>query len=183
MKKNVILSSFVAVFAVSSLVAEARLEQGTQELGVQGNLDLDAQDDYELNLDLTYGRFVRDNWQIGAKSGVGATGSVLNFDLGLFTEYNFNNQSNWVPYVGASAGLASANFDFDEEIKDTADVDLEDVTALNVALAGGIKYFVNDNVAIAGEINYNVATDDINFDGDELSDSATKVLIGTRFYF
>lgn len=183
MKKNVILSTFVAVFGMTSVMAEARLEQGTQELGVQGNLDLDAQDDFELNLDLTYGRFIRDDWQVGAKSGIGATGSVLNFDLGLFTEYNFNNTSNWVPYVGASAGLASANFDFDNNIKDTADVDFEDVTALNIGLSGGIKYFVNDNVAIAGEINYNIATDDINFDGDELSDSATNIMIGTRFYF
>lgn len=183
MKKNVILSTFVAVLGVTSMMAEARLEQGTQELGVQGNLDLDAQDDFELNLDITYGRFIRDDWQVGVKSGVGATGSVLNFDLGLFTEYNFNNATNWVPYVGASAGLASANFDFDEDFKDTADVDFEDVTALSVGLSGGIKYFINDNVAIAGEVNHNISTDDINFDGDELSDSATKIMIGTRFYF
>jgi len=183
MKQKAALSTLIAAIAMTSMVAEARLEQGTQELGIQGNLDLDAQDDYELNLDVSYGRFIRDDWQVGAKTGVGATGSVLNFDIGLFTEYNFNNASSWVPYVGASAGLASANFDFDEDFKDTTDVDFEDVTAMNVALSGGVKYFINDNVAIAGEINYNIATDDINFDGDKLSDSATNILIGTRFYF
>lgn len=183
MKKNMALSVFVAAFAMTSVAAEARLEEGTQELGIQGNLDLDAQDDFELNLDLTYGRFIRDNWQVGAKTGTSATGSILNFDLGLFTEYNFNNTSNWVPYVGAAASLASASFDFDADLMDKADAEFEDVTALNIGLSAGMKYFVNDHVAIAGEINYNVATDDIKYDGDELSDSASKILIGTRFYF
>ena len=55
--------------------------------------------------------------------------------------------------------------------------------ALNVKLTAGVKYFVNKNVAISASVNHNIATDDISMSGDELKNTLTNVVIGTRFYF
>lgn len=180
MKKQFISSIiFVAALTVAA-TAQARLEEGTQELGVQGSLDLDAADDYQLNIDVSYGFFIRDNIEVGAQFGVSASDSYKNFDLGGFAEYNFNNnESRWVPFVGAAAALGSSSFDNNNDVG----VDLEDATALNVDLSFGLKAFINDNVAVSGKFIQTFSTDDIHFDGEEAKNSATSILIGTRFYF
>ncbi len=181
MKSTLLKTIFIVSLVAATLpMAEARLERGTKELGVQGNLDLDAPNDYLLNLNLTYGYFVRDNLEVGVVTKISASDDYKNLGLGFFAEYNFNNnKSKWVPYVGAAASAARVEFSDDNNDY----VDFEDVTALDVKLSLGMKYFVRDNFAITGEVNHNISTDDINFDGDSLKDSATNILIGTRFYF
>ncbi|MGB7996502.1 MAG: hypothetical protein WCF45_10295, partial [Photobacterium halotolerans] len=89
------------------------------------------------------------------------------------------NDSNWVPYLGAAAQLANLSADEDDDI----DFDIEDVTALNIKIAGGVKYFINPHVAISAEVNYNIATDDISVTKDGVEDSFTRFIFGTRFYF
>lgn len=180
MKKHII-GSLVCLAALSTtLTAHARLEKGTQELGVQGSLDLDAADDYQLKLDLSYGYFMYDDVEVGAQLGVSASDSYKNLDLGGFVEYNFNNESRWVPFIGAAAAIGSSSFS--DEGSDLG-VDLEDATAFNVDLSLGVKAFINDNVAVSGKFIQTFSTDDIHFDGEEAKDSASSILIGTRFYF
>jgi len=102
--------------------------------------------------------------------------------LGVFTEYNFVNSTNWVPYVGAATELAGLSYDNNNG----ASGDLGesgDSWALNIKLAAGVKYFINPNVALTAEANYNIATDDIDFSGDKAKDSLTNIVFGTRFYF
>ncbi|WP_415721657.1 opacity family porin [Photobacterium ganghwense] len=178
MKKQAVAMAVIAVLNAPFAMAKVTLEQGTQELALQGSLDLDYVDDYLFVLNTSYGYFIRDNWELGGVLDVSMSDSSQQFQLGAFTEYNFTNSTNWVPYLGAAAQVANLSGDDGD-----FDFDFEDVTALNIKIAGGVKYFINPNVAISAEVNYNIATDDISVTKDGLEDSFTRFIFGTRFYF
>jgi outer membrane protein W len=180
MKKNA-LSLLVALAVIAPATqAAVQLPEGTQEISVQGNLNF--QDDYQLNLATSYGYFVMDNWEVGAVLDANISDEQKLAKLGAFTEYNFVNTTNWVPYVGAAAQLAGFSYvdtahghdgsaSFGDEEKDGA--------AINFKLSAGVKYFINPNVALTAEVNYNIATDDLDVNGDGFA----NILFGTRFYF
>ncbi|WP_318495505.1 outer membrane beta-barrel protein [Photobacterium leiognathi] len=183
MKKNA-LSLLVALSVLAPVAAQAavQLPAGTQELGVQGNAKLGS--GWDLNLNGSYGTFVKDNWEVGGTASVRAQdkNDAISGKLGVFTEYNFVNSTNWVPYVGAATELAGLSYD--EVNGANGDLGKDgDSWALNIKLAAGVKYFINPNVALTAEANYNIATDDIDFDGDKAKDSLTNIVFGTRFYF
>ncbi|MGR5061822.1 outer membrane beta-barrel protein [Photobacterium sp. DNB22_13_2] len=179
MKKHAVaIATLLALGAATPALAGVTLEQGTQEFGLQGSLDLDYVDDYLFVLNTSYGYFVRENWEVGGVLDVSMSDNNKQFQFGAFTEYNFTNTSNWVPYLGAAAQVANLSVSGDD-----ADFDLEDATALNIKLSGGVKYFINPHVAISAEVNYNIATDDINVTKDGVEDSFTRFVFGTRFYF
>lgn len=178
MKKNAVAIALAGLMFTPALWAGVDLPEGTQEFGLQGSLDLDYVDDYLFVLNTSYGYFIYDDWEIGAVLDVSMSDSNKQFQFGGFTEYNFTNTSNWVPYLGAAAQLANLSGDGGD-----LDFDVEDVTALNIKLSGGVKYFINPHVAISAEVNYNISTDDINVSKDGLEDSFTRFVFGTRFYF
>ncbi|NVP02119.1 outer membrane beta-barrel protein, partial [Photobacterium damselae subsp. damselae] len=163
MKKNA-LSLLVALAVIAPVAAQAavQLPAGTQELGIQGNAKLGS--GWDLNLNGSYGTFVKDNWEVGGTASIRAqdANDAFSGKVGVFTEYNFVNSTNWVPYVGAATELAGLSYDN----TNGADVDAGkdgDSWALNIKLAAGVKYFINPNVALTAEANYNIATDDIDF--------------------
>lgn len=88
------------------------LSAGTQELGISGNVNFT--DDIQYNLDLSYGYFFCDNWEVGFTANAFGNDD-FNLGAGLFTEYNFATGSKWVPYVGASAKYARLDNDFFEQ--------------------------------------------------------------------
>lgn len=186
MKKNA-LSLLVALSVLAPVAAQAavQLPAGTQELGVQGNAKLGS--GWDLNLNGSYGKFIRDNWELGGTASIGAKdhNDEFNARIGVFTEYNFVNSTNWVPYVGAATELGGLHMS--DNGTDTNFGKDGDSWALNVKLAAGVKYFVNPNVALTAEANYNIATDDIfsgdSYSSDKLKDSMTNIQFGTRFYF
>ena len=143
------------------------LSQGTQEFGIGGNIDFS--DNIAYNLELTYGWYIKDNWQFGFTANVQGEDSDASFGAGLFTEYNFAyNDSKWVPFVGVSAEWAR----LDSDILD------EDSVALGLDI--GIKYFVRENIAISFSIGADFAFDDVFPGGDDFQEN---INIGTRFYF
>lgn len=144
------------------------LSQGTREFGVSGFLNW--ADDTAYNLNLTYGWFVRDRWEVGFNGGVQGVDSDLSFSLGLFTEYNFclGETSKWVPFVGFSANWAKL------------DSDAFDSDSIALGLDLGMKYFIRENIAVSFSLGADFAFDDV-FPGEE--DFAKQVNIGTRFYF
>lgn len=183
MKKNALgLLVAFAVMAPVAAQAAVQLPAGTQEIGVQGNAKLGS--GWDPNLNGSYGKFIKDNWELGGTASVAAKdeNDAISGKLGVFTEYNFVNSTNWVPYVGAATELAALNYNN----KDGADSDFGqsgDSWALNLKLAAGVKYFINPNVALSAEVNYNIATDDIEFSSGKAKDSLTNIVFGTRFYF
>ncbi len=180
MKKTTLALGLVMASVSAFSQAAVLLDKGTQEMSIQGNLNLDYSDDYQLILDSSYGYFIMDNWEVGGTLGMNMSEHNKRFDLGAFTEYNFTNSTDFVPYVGAAAQFA--NLDYKDG---NGDADWGDGTnnALNFKMALGLKYFVNPSVALSAEVNYNIATDDINVTKDGLEDSFTNIVFGTRFYF
>ena len=142
------------------------LSQGVQEFGLSGNVNF--ADDIAYNVDLTYGYFFKDNWQVGFGLGVQGEDSDFNLGLGLFTEYNFVNQSKWVPFIGVSAEWVSL------------DSDAFDANSIGLGVDLGVKYFIRENLAISFSISAEYAFDDVFPGGD---DFAQVINIGTRFYF
>ncbi len=159
-------------------MAAVNLPMGTQELSLQGSLDLDYVDDYLFVLNTSYGYFIRDKWEVGGILDASLSKSAKQFQFGAFTEYNFTNQSQWVPYIGLAAQVANLSGDDDD-----LDFDFSSATALNMRFSGGIKYFINPKVAISAEVNYNIATDDISITDDGVKKSFTRFYFGTKFYF
>ncbi|MDV5168580.1 outer membrane beta-barrel protein [Photobacterium rosenbergii] len=180
MKKNIV-ALLIASSLLPSISQAVELKKGTQEFGLQGSLDFDYVDDYLFVINTSYGYFIYDDWELGGVLDGSMSENNKSFNIGVFTEYNFTNESNWVPYLGAAAQLATLSFEGGDF--DGIDLDSEDITALNIKLAGGIKYFINPHVAISAEVNYNIATDDISVTRDGLEDSFTRFFFGTRFYF
>ena len=144
------------------------LSKGTQEFGVAGAVNF--ADDIAYNLNLNYGWFIRDRWQVGFTLGVQGVESDVNFGLGLFTEYHFciKPTSKWVPFVGFSAEWARL------------DSDAFDADSIALGLDLGMKYFIRENVALSFSIGAKYAFDDVFPGGD---DFAEQINIGTRFYF
>lgn len=143
------------------------LSKGTQEFGISGNLNF--ADDFAYNLDLTYGWFIQDNWQVGFTASTQGVDDDLSFGLGLFTEYNFSRQnSKWVPFVGLSAEWARLDSDFFDE------------SSISLGLDLGLKYFIRENIALSFSIGADFAFDDVFPGGDDFQQ---QINIGTRFYF
>ncbi len=185
--KNKALRLLAALAVVAPVVSQAavQLPAGTQELGVQGYAKLGS--GWDVNVSGSYGLFVRDNWEVGGTTNIQVQdlNDALSLRIGVFTEYNFVNTTNWVPYVGAATelgGLSMSNDGTQGNIGEEGDS-----WALNVKLAGGVKYFVNRNVALTAEVNYNIATDKIfsgnSYSTDAAKKSLTNIVFGTRFYF
>lgn len=172
------LLAMLPVVGCCTVYAGDYLPQGTQEFGLQGFVDFDHKDDYLVNLNSSYGYFVRNNWEVGGVLDVNASGAAKNFALGAFTEYNFSNESNWTPYVGIAGQVATLKVD-----DESTDLKGKDATAFQFTAKLGLKYFINRNVAISLEVNHAMATDDVNLGSNEVKKSFTRLLLGTRFYY
>lgn len=156
------------------------LDQGTQEISIAGRLEFPDFEELNYDLEGSYGYFLRDGWEIGAQIGAADFGGVDRVDVGVFTEYNFNRDSRWVPYLGAAIGLGSVSFDdgdFDTE------TDLDDDEGAIFDLEAGVKWFVRPYMAISTAINFQLATDDVFATDNSLDDNLTTLQIGMRFYY
>ncbi|MDA7907896.1 hypothetical protein N9062_02005 [Akkermansiaceae bacterium] len=142
------------------------LSEGTREFGITGNINF--ADDIAYNMNVTYGWFIKDRWEVGFGLGVQGVESDANFSLGLFTEYNFmiSETSKWVPYVGFFVSWASLSSD------------VLDADSIALGRNLGMKYFVRENIAISMSIGAQFAFDDV-FPGED--DFQRQINIGTRF--
>ncbi len=84
-----------------------------------------------------------------------------------------HGRTSWV----LSAGVAWADVEAGGSDLDT--------DAAVFSVGGGMKYFIRDNVALALNGCYLVATDDIFVDSDDgkLNDDEFRILFSVRFYF
>ncbi|MEL3925744.1 outer membrane beta-barrel protein [Aeromonas enteropelogenes] len=187
MKKNNIIClhslPLLALLSCGSVYANSEnyLKAGTQELNVQGLVDFDAEDSYSVDLNMKYGYFIKDNWELGTNITTDLSRNYKSGGIGLFTEYNFTNSTNLVPYVGVASELVRA--DYSDKRDDNLDTDSFDITAMNFKTSLGVKYFISPKVALSTEVNYNIATDNFKISGGDAKRSFTRFLIGTSFYF
>jgi opacity protein-like surface antigen len=99
----------------------------------------------------------------------------MSTELGVRAEYNLVLDSALVPFLGA--GVVWADVEADD-----SDIDTD---AAVFSVGGGVKYFIRDDVALAVNGSYLVATDDIFVDSEdgELQDDEFRILFSVRFYF
>lgn len=156
-----------------------QLQEGTQELSVSGRLEFPDADELDYDLDGSYGYFFRDGWEVGAQVSASDFGGRDRVDITGFTEYNFNRDSNLVPYVGGGIGLVNASFD--EDIVVGTPIDDEDGLVFDIE--GGVKYFLQPHIAVSTAIDFKFSTEDIFAVEDEIEDNLTSLKIGMRYYF
>ncbi len=179
MSKQWLWIAVAAMLAGSAFAAEKgssgvtpNLDKGTKVLEGAGSIDVMAD---ELQIQLAYGQFVADGIEVAVVAGLRDNDSYMSTELGVRAEYNFVLDSAFVPFL--SAGVVWADVEADDSGLDT--------DAAVFSLGGGVKYFIRDDVALAVNGSYLVATDDIFVDSDdgELTDDEFRILFSLRFYF
>ena len=172
-------------FAVAAMLAGSACAADKESRGVAPNLDKGTQVlegagifnvmGDELQLQLAYGRFVVDGFEVALVAGLRDSDRYMSTELGVRTEYNFVFDSALVPFLGAGVVWANAEAD-DSGI---------DADAAVFSAGGGVKYFIRDDVALAVDGSYLVATDDIFVDSEEneVNDDEFRILFSVRYYF
>lgn len=174
MKKIIlIISSMVLAATVASA---ATLSQGTKELQFRGNFDLESRVGQVIDFSLGYGVFVADQLEVGVRANIQDDDLTTNWGLGLFSEYNFEMDSPWVPYVGLAMDYQDNDIDGAGETSTTDN-------ALVIGGSLGVKYFLTENLAIDGSYVFDWATESIYFEDTTLTDTQSRFLFGLRFYF
>ena len=114
MTRIVLPTAFLLLVLAPTLHAEQTrpmLDKGTQELALSGTIEMPEFEEVDYDIDVSYGYFVKDGWEVGGRALGAEVGESERFDFSVFTEYNFNRESNIVPYIGASVGIATVDFD------------------------------------------------------------------------
>ena len=169
MKKTMIILAAIALATPSLAVV---IPEGTHEIGFAGAVDSDTPQGTDISFDLKYGMFLMDQFVLGGTLGVTDNDTATTWDIGVYGEYNWDTQTEWVPYVGLDGTWSSV----DPASGDSADAF---VATPNV----GVKYFFNESVAAYGQFNYDLATDDIYVDEDLNAESTNYgIMLGLRIY-
>ncbi len=179
MSKKWLLFAVAGMLAGSAFAAEKdsggvtpNLDKGTKVLEGAGYMDVMGDD---LKIQLAYGQFFADGLEVAVVAGLRDNDAYMSTELGVRAEYNLVLDSPLVPFLGAGVVWADAESD---------DSDL-DADAAVASAGGGLKYFIRDDVALAVNGSYLVATDDIFVDSEdeELKDDEFRILFSVRFYF
>jgi len=179
------MSSKWFVIAVVGLLAGASFAADTASNGVTPNLDKGTKvlegggylyvmgDD--LQIQLAYGQFLADGLEVALLAGLRDNDQYMSTELGARAEYNFVLDSALVPFLSTSVVWADVEAE-DRNIETDAAV---------FSAGGGAKYFIRDDVALAADASYLVATDDIFVDSEDgdVSDDEARILFSVRYYF
>lgn len=172
MKKIIALMMGLTVSAYGAMIQE-----GTQELGLSGWLDFETIDGTEVNFDASYGYFIMDGIQVGARASVYDSDSVSEYGLAAFAEYNLDLGSQLVPFVGVSVGWGKAEVDFG------GDLGKVDDDAVVASAQVGAKYFFVENIAVSLAYQFDWASEDLYYNDNKAEDTDHSIQLGMRFYF
>ncbi|MCA1808988.1 MAG: hypothetical protein ABR497_01400 [Kiritimatiellia bacterium] len=161
----------LVMLAVALNGFSAVIQEETMELGLQGQLTFDnykGKTDFSIYPSLGY--FIMDNIQVGGLMGVIYDGHDMGFRLGGFGEINFDTYTAFMPYLAVRL-----MYDFGSLYKDNY---------LLIDGAAGMKFFVSPTLAIAAELYYDLASEDVfadNHDGARNHNAGMR--LGLRHYF
>jgi len=179
MSKKWFVFAVAAMLAGSAFAAEnessgvtPNLDKGTKSLGGGGYINVMGDD---LQIQLAYGQFVADGIEVALIAGLRDNDEYMSTELGVRGEYNFIRDSAFVPFVGAGVSWVDAEAD-DRNV---------DTDAAVLSVGGGVKYFIRDDIALAVNGSYLVATDDVfvDYEDKEITDDEFSILFSVRFYY
>lgn len=177
--KKALLTAVALAFLVPGGSALAQgapmIDMGTQELGVSGLFDFDDADgNLFLNLSGSYGYFIQDNVELGARVSYLRTqgGDVEEIGVGGFGEFHLPVSNITVPYVGVGLDYSYTEIDPGD-----------DEDAFVVSPRVGVKWFVREYFAIDTNVFFKWATEDLYVNDNEIEDTDWGALIGLRVFF
>lgn len=203
-KQRLIGLATLGALAMNAVPAMAQVTAGSQEVHAYvGEVFGDDVTDRritgrqpELDDDVTYGlRYgynFTDNWGLEMSLGqtntavTGLAGRDIDLDLTTFdvdAVYHFNPSSNFVPYVLAGVGYASA--DLDRPIAGTVSgvgpVRIKDDNGFTLNAGVGAKYFVTDRVSLRLDARYRYLDKVVDRFDDSLNTFETTFGVGFKF--
>lgn len=158
---------------------EALLTQGSNELGLSGQLDTSSVAGTDFDLQCKYAYFFWDRASLGLRAAFGDNDWWSYFGLGTTAEYNFRMPEGYqsligtdlVPlFVGAAIDYRHVNLD-----------DSEDAFVFGLEI--GTKLFLTDSAAVVLSMVGEMGTADIYYDKDEPTDKNLLFQLGLRFYY
>ncbi|MBN1269367.1 MAG: hypothetical protein JXB04_07260 [Kiritimatiellae bacterium] len=179
-----------AIFALLLAAAVAAhaivLSQGNKELAIEGLFDSTSLDGDHYDFTFFYGEYPEDNTEIALQASARGTDHVKLWSAGVRFEQNFT-QYTVVPFLALSLEYARVDVSPNEDRLTPDEFLLAEDVEEDAFVAGGhagLKWFLAENVAVAGSFVYEWASNDVFEDEDgELSDSNASVRFGMRFLF
>ena len=157
----------------------ALLTQGSNEIGISGQLDTSGVAGTDFDLKGKYAYFFWDRASLGLRAAFGDNDWWSYIALGTTAEYNFTMSENYRPLIGTDfvplflgAAIDYRHVNLDEK-----------QNALVFSLEAGSKLFLTDSTAIVGSLIGEMGTEDIYYDKDEPTDKNLLFELGLRFYF
>lgn len=170
----------VVLLALS--VQASPLSRGADEVRTEVVYDMSQTDDPYVAVLAGMGHYFRDNLLLGGyvswekKSWSSYWGVTDLWELGIYGEYDYLRYEKVVPFVGLSMGLVDGDLPKDD-------------TIFMAKVTGGLKYFINDVVAIALNLNVEMSGEEV-FNYDRESDTVGSgenvgysVALGARSVF
>ena len=184
MKKILVMLAIVPAFALTTFAAN--IDEGTKELGIGGSIDVDGADGTEIDVSVTVGKFIRDGLELGLTGGIQDSDAATNWDVGGFAQYNWDLGNQWVPFVGAGAGIVAGDSDSattsnDGSVATTAKA----IDDEGLALSGlaGVKYFITEDFALQGSVDFTWASEDVFQEDSAGTDTDWVIDLGVRYHF
>jgi hypothetical protein len=166
----------LCVLALATASLGANLDRETNELRLSGMVDFDTENNTLVDLEVGVGYFFFDNFEAGLALGVRDDDRVTLFGLGAFVEQNLPINESVVPYLGLSVDAVSVDVD------DGGGDDVDE-NALVLGLQAGLKTFLTEDLAIALQLGFDMATDDVFATEDGGEDTNWVLSLGLRYYF
>ena len=172
------LAALACCLGIPAAMGEALLTQGSNEIGVSGQLDLSGVAGTEFDVQGKYAYFFWDRASMGARASFGNNDWWSYFGFGLTAEYNFPMPEGYQPlfgtdmvplFLGTAIDYRHVNLD-------------EGSDALVFGLEAGSKFFLTDSTALVLSMVAELGTEDIYYDKDEPTDKNLMFLLGLRFY-
>lgn len=172
MKKLIV--ALAGLFAAMPTAFADNQDMGTYELRLSGLIDPDTFAGGQVDLDVGLGYFVADNMEAGGRVSFSDNDAAQTIGLGGFGEINVPAPDLVVvPYVGAGLGVLSADPDSGKSR-----------TALVATGYAGVKYFITEDLALAAQADFDLATEEVFGKDNGKADSINlDITLSLRYFF
>lgn len=170
------IASILAALTIASVAHAAPIALGTQEVLFYGGIDFESPSGTAVDFDAGYGYFVADYVEVGGLFGFSNDDYISSFAAGGFAEYNFETETDVLPFVGTQLRLIYADVD-------TA-FGSQSETAGALGLYVGVKFFITEELAISMRALFEAATEDIYLEDDgQVENVDMGIDFGLRYFF